>query len=118
MIGRLGLSNVRMAARSRGFEEFKRVLCGRRRLNTIIDCIKCILHSVDVESLTSRFRKWVIPLRNGGLVKLPPFVWLKVDGKAGHDDFGLAEDHRLVVSESVLDALRPLGISHALIEPF
>lgn len=51
-------------------------------------------------------------------LELPPFVWLKVDGKAGHDDFGLAEDHRLVVSERVLDALRPLGISHALIEPF
>lgn len=51
-------------------------------------------------------------------VELPPFVWLKVDGRAGHDDFGLAEDHRLVVSERVLDALRPLGISHALIEPF
>ncbi|MDX8514926.1 hypothetical protein [Mesorhizobium captivum] len=51
-------------------------------------------------------------------LELPPFVWLKVDGEAGHDDFGLAEDHRLVVSESVLDVLRPLGISNALVEPF
>jgi hypothetical protein len=51
-------------------------------------------------------------------LKLPPFVWLKVDGKAGHDDFGLAKDHRLVVSESVLDVLRPMGIANALVEPF
>lgn len=51
-------------------------------------------------------------------LELPPFVWLKVDGEAGHNDFGLAKDHRLVVSESVLDALRPFGISHALIEAF
>lgn len=50
--------------------------------------------------------------------KLPPFVWLKVNGDAGRDDFGIARDYRLVVSERVLDALKPLGISNALIEPF
>ncbi|MER8982008.1 MULTISPECIES: hypothetical protein [unclassified Mesorhizobium] len=50
--------------------------------------------------------------------KLPPFVWLKVNGDAGRDDFGMAKDLRLVVSERVLDALKPLGISNALIEPF
>ncbi|CDX39983.1 conserved hypothetical protein [Mesorhizobium sp. SOD10] len=51
-------------------------------------------------------------------VELPPFVWLKVDGEADHDDFGLAEGHRLVVTERVLDVLRLLGISRALFEPF
>ncbi|MER8751549.1 hypothetical protein NKH57_20115 [Mesorhizobium sp. M1050] len=50
--------------------------------------------------------------------KLPPFVWLKVNGDAGRDDFGIAKDLRLVVSERVLDALKPLRISNALIEPF
>ncbi len=50
--------------------------------------------------------------------KLPPFVWLKVNGEAGHDDFGIAKDYRLVVSERVLDALKPFGISNALVEPF
>lgn len=50
--------------------------------------------------------------------KLPPFVWLKVNGGGGRDDFGIAKDLRLVVSERVLDALKPLGISNALIEPF
>ncbi|ESY09652.1 hypothetical protein X751_31480 [Mesorhizobium sp. LNJC395A00] len=50
--------------------------------------------------------------------KLPPFVWLKVSGKAGLDDFGIAKDYRLVVSESVLDVLKLLGVSNALIEPF
>lgn len=50
--------------------------------------------------------------------KLPPFVWLKANGDAGRDDFGIAEDLRLVVSERVLDALKLFGISNALIEPF
>jgi hypothetical protein len=50
--------------------------------------------------------------------KLPPFVWLKVNGHAGRDDFGIARDYRLVVSQRVLDALKPLRISNALIEPF
>lgn len=50
--------------------------------------------------------------------KLPPFVWLKVNGRAGHDAFGIAKDYRLVVSERVLETLRPLGISNALIESF
>lgn len=50
--------------------------------------------------------------------KLSSFVWLKVNGDAGDDDFGIAKDYRLVVSERVLDALKPFGISNALIEPF
>jgi len=33
--------------------------------------------------------------------RLPKFVWLKVDGKPGHDDF-----------------VQGLGISHAIIEPY
>ena len=50
--------------------------------------------------------------------KLPSFVWMKIQGRPGHDDFGMAPNHELVVSERVLDALKPLGISNALIEPF
>ncbi|WP_137933965.1 hypothetical protein [Mesorhizobium comanense] len=50
--------------------------------------------------------------------KLPPFAWLRVNGRAGQDDFGIANDYRLVVSDRVLNALKPLGISNALIEPF
>src|SRR5260370_37886947 len=37
--------------------------------------------------------------------KLPKFVWLQVTGRAGHDDFGLAADLRLVISERALDVL-------------
>jgi|SRR5215471_10044156 len=52
--------------------------------------------------------------------KLPNFVWLKVDGTAGRDDFGRAPapDLRLVISDRALNVLRPLGISHAEIEDF
>lgn len=51
-------------------------------------------------------------------VELPQFVWLKVSGKAGHDDFGIAGDLRLVISERVLDILDHLGIPSATVEPY
>ena len=38
-------------------------------------------------------------------VALPHFVWLKICGKPGGDDFGVAPRNRLVVSERVLSAL-------------
>ena len=49
---------------------------------------------------------------------LPKFRWLKVFGRAGVDDLGLASDSRLVVSDRVLNVLKPLGISNALIQDF
>ncbi|MER9432995.1 hypothetical protein [Mesorhizobium sp. M0408] len=51
-------------------------------------------------------------------VELPAFVWLKINGQAGRDDFGIARDLRLVVSERVLDLLEQLGTPSAVIEPF
>lgn len=50
--------------------------------------------------------------------QLPVFAWLRVTGQAGEDDFGLAKDGRLVVSEAALDTLKRFGISNALVEPF
>jgi hypothetical protein len=49
---------------------------------------------------------------------LPPFVWLQVSGKPGKDDFGMARNHYLVLSERALQILSPLGIAHAHIAPF
>ncbi|MER9891704.1 hypothetical protein NKJ40_06305 [Mesorhizobium sp. M0119] len=51
-------------------------------------------------------------------VELPQFVWLKVNGKAGHDDFGIAGDLRLVISKRVLDLLDRFGIPSATVEPY
>jgi hypothetical protein len=45
--------------------------------------------------------------------ELPKFIWLKVTGIPGHDDFGVASGLRLVVSEHALDLLKRIGISHA-----
>jgi hypothetical protein len=50
--------------------------------------------------------------------QLPTFVWLRVDGKPGHEDFGSAIDGKLVVSENALVVLRELGIAHALVTEF
>ncbi|PBB32745.1 hypothetical protein [Mesorhizobium sp. WSM3882] len=51
-------------------------------------------------------------------LELPHFVWLKVNGKAGQDDFGIAVPFRLVISERVLDLLESLGIFVAIVEPY
>jgi hypothetical protein len=51
-------------------------------------------------------------------LQLPRFVWLQVTGRAGRDDFGLAADHRMVISERALDVLKGLQLNGALIEPF
>ena len=50
--------------------------------------------------------------------ELPRFLWLKVDGSAGQDDFGVTLDLQLVVSDRALETLVEVGISHALVEPF
>lgn len=50
--------------------------------------------------------------------QLPKFVWLKVEGAAGQDDFATAPDGRLVASEQALQLLQELGISHALVTEF
>ncbi len=43
---------------------------------------------------------------------LPPFYWLKVQGRAGVDDVGLSDDNRLVVSKRVLDLLRAFDLAN------
>lgn len=48
--------------------------------------------------------------------KLPPFRWMIVDGVAFQDDFGMALDKRLVVSERALAVLRATGIDNAIVE--
>jgi len=39
---------------------------------------------------------------------LPTFYWLKISGKAGKDDFGIAEDFRLVISEKTLSIFKKI----------
>ena len=50
--------------------------------------------------------------------ELPKFVWLKVDGTPGQDDFGVTADLQFVVSEQALTVLEDVGISHALVERY
>jgi len=53
-------------------------------------------------------------------VKLPKFVWLKVNGKRGEDDFAEASGlPALVVSDRAFELLKRFGVSHAgTIAPF
>jgi hypothetical protein len=47
--------------------------------------------------------------------KLPEFQWLKITGLSKHDDFGIAGDLRLVVSEKALRVLEVCGIQNSLV---
>jgi hypothetical protein len=67
----------------------------------------------EVEVTTSDQFKEFCPNR-----QLPKFVWLRMEGTAGQDDFGTAPDGRLVVSEQALTLLREHGISHAVVTDF
>lgn len=44
---------------------------------------------------------------------LPDFVWLKIIGIAGKDDFGMSEDNDLVISEKVYKLLSGFQVSGA-----
>jgi hypothetical protein len=68
----------------------------------------------EVEVTTSDQFKELYPNR-----QLPKFVWFKVDGNAGRDDFGMAPGLRLIVSEHALQLLTSVGISNAAsVTPF
>ena len=43
---------------------------------------------------------------------LPDFCWMQIYGTPGSDDFGLSAQHRLVVSERVLDLLKDAGMAN------
>ncbi len=49
---------------------------------------------------------------------LPLFHWLKVDGVAGDDHFGISSNYSLVISETVLAVLRMFNLRECDVEPF
>ena len=49
---------------------------------------------------------------------LPDFYWLRIIGKAGEDDFGIADNNRLVVSEDALLLLEDVTIDQAKITEY
>ena len=67
----------------------------------------------DVEVTMSDQFKELYPNR-----QVPKFIWLKVEGVAGRDDFGIAPGLLLVVSKRANDLLKTFGISNALVTPF
>ena len=68
----------------------------------------------EVEVTTSDQFRELYPNR-----QLPKFIWLKIEGKPGKDDFGIARGLRFVVSDRALELLKQVGISHAAsVTPF
>ena len=50
--------------------------------------------------------------------KLPVFYWLKIIGEAGKDDFGVADDYRLVISDKALKVINDFNVAQADIEKY
>ena len=50
--------------------------------------------------------------------RLPKFVWLKVEGKAGQHDFGIDPNLHLIVSAQALEVLKLGNLDHCEITPF
>lgn len=50
--------------------------------------------------------------------ELPPFFWLQVNGILGENDFCLADDGRLVISNNAKKFLENFNIQNADIEPY
>ena len=50
--------------------------------------------------------------------ELPPFVWLRVVGIGGKDDFGSGPDARMVVSERALRVIQTTAPQALDVEPF
>ncbi len=48
---------------------------------------------------------------------LPRFSWLIIDGMAGRDDVGVSSNGSLVVSERLLQTMRPGRLEHCDISP-
>ncbi|EII0539960.1 hypothetical protein ACE2KI_000132 [Salmonella enterica] len=46
-------------------------------------------------------------------IKLPEIYWTKITGIVGKDDFGIADDLRLVISDDALKVLESCGLKHA-----
>lgn len=67
----------------------------------------------EVEVTTSDQFKDLYPGR-----QLPKFLWLRVEGKPGQDDFGLTPGLQLVVSAQALDVLKRTNLSHCRITPY
>ena len=49
---------------------------------------------------------------------LPSFYWMKINGKFGVDDFVIAEDYRLLVSEKAMSIISFFNIKNASFEDY
>ncbi|SDD25603.1 hypothetical protein [Actinokineospora iranica] len=54
----------------------------------------------------------------GDISTLPPFKWLVVTGRGGHEDFGLVPPARLVVSAAAMDLLNTRRLPRCDAEPY
>jgi hypothetical protein len=53
-----------------------------------------------------------------GSIDLPKFYWIKINGKFGVDDFVIAEDYRLLISEKAMSIISFFNIKNATFEDY
>lgn len=98
--------------------------------NDIIECFPCFIVT---EALKSKIEKSQLTgISFSGLTvstsetfkqlypskSLPKFHWMKIEGTPALNDFGVSEDHRLVVSTDAFTILEKFNISEADIEEY
>jgi len=88
-------------------ETFPCFIVSRRLAQEIVgNCLSgCEL--VRVKVTTSRQFRELYPNRG-----IPEFEWLKITGRVGVNDFGIAADNRLVVSDRALSILRSFNLQN------
>jgi len=50
--------------------------------------------------------------------QLPEFIWLKIAGKPGADDFGIVGNGELIVSAKALTVLKSFHLNHCDVTPY
>src|SRR5260370_42333268 len=50
--------------------------------------------------------------------RLPEFIWLKIDGKPGSDDFRIVGNGKLIISAKALAVLRSFNLNYCRIAPY
>jgi hypothetical protein len=74
------------------------------------------LTGVEFRSLSIIFSEDFVELHPG--LAIPDFFWMHVMGSPGRDDFGIADDLRLVISNDAKSILNTYGFKHADVERF
>jgi hypothetical protein len=98
--------------------------------DSILETFPCFIVTVDLGNALSESNLTGFSLESVEISKseqfvefypereLPEFFWLKIGKNAGLEDFGINDQHRLVISSSALEVLQKFGLDNCEIEQY